>query len=176
MLQLRVPINGPCTTCLACTSVCPVMVGPLDKLIDLRRHSVLIKSNFPSEYKNIFKNLEIFGDTLGKGAVMREEWVGNTVIRKCYEENANEDADILFWVGCQGGLDDRNRSTTVAASQVLEKAGVNFAILGKEELCCGDPALRMGNDYLFHKMARENINLFKKYKIKKIVTPLPTLL
>ncbi len=172
----RQPIQGTdkwsCTTCLSCSEVCPVLVGPLEKLIDLRRYSVLMESDFPSEYKQVFRNLEIFGDNMGKGPVMREEWMSNFQINRIYESN-HDDMEFLLWIGCQGGLDDRNKNITIASVEILQKAGISFGVLGKEELCCGDPALRMGNEYLFQKLARENIERFKKYGAKKIVTFCP---
>jgi len=160
-----------CTTCMACVQSCPVMVEHLDKIIDMRQYSVLTESKFPAEYKQIFKDLEIFHDPLGKGGLIREEWASNLKIKKMYQNN---DIEILFWVGCIGALyDERSKNTTIAAAKVLEKAGINFGILGKEELCCGDPARRMGNEYLFQRLALENIEIFKKYKINKIVTYCP---
>jgi len=160
-----------CTTCLSCSEACPVLVGPLEKVIDLRRSAVLTESNFPSEYKQIFKNLEIFGDNMGKGALLREGWISNIEINKLYE--AEKETEFLFWLGCQGGLDDRNKSTTIAAVEILNRAGIRFGILGKKELCCGDPALRMGNEYLFQKLANANMECFKTYGVKKIVTFCP---
>jgi len=147
------------------------MVEHLDKIIDMRQYSVLTQSKFPAEYKQIFKDLEIFHDPLGKGGLIREEWASNLKIKKMYQNN---DIEILFWVGCIGALyDERGRNTTIEAAKILEKAGVNFGILGKEELCCGDAARRMGNEYLFQKLARQNIEIFKKYRINKIVTFCP---
>lgn len=160
-----------CTNCLACVEVCPVMIEHLDKIEDMRQYSVLMESEFPPEYKKVFNNLEIFGDNLGKGPLMREEWTSRLSIKKLYQ--GSDDVDCLFWVGCQGSVDDRNTDSTIAAARILEKAGVRFRILGKEEVCCGDPALRMGNEYLFQKLARQNIELFQKYGINKIVTSCP---
>jgi len=163
-----------CTTCHACVEVCPVNIEHVSRMVDMRRQSVLVESDFPAEYKQIFKNLEIFGDPKGKGKLTREDWTANLKINKLYQPEEGRPVDVLFWVGCIGATyDDRSKNTVIAAAKVLEKAGVNFGILGKEEPCCGDPALRMGNEYLFQKIANNNIEMFRKYGIKKIVTPCP---
>jgi Fe-S oxidoreductase/nitrate reductase gamma subunit len=160
-----------CTTCRACMEVCPVFVEHLNKIIEMRRHSVLTESKFPSEYKQVFKNLEIFGDTLGKGKLFREDWASNLTIDRVYQQN---DTGLLFWVGCMSALyDERSKNTPIAAAKILEKAGLDFGILGEEELCCGDAARRMGNEYLFQHLAKKNIEVFRKYKIKKVVTHCP---
>lgn len=161
-----------CTTCFACVQNCPVLVEHLDKIINIRRYAVLTESDkFPKEYINVFKNIENFGDTLGKGEITREDWVGNIKVEKIYKEPKTE---ILFWVGCMGSLyDERSKNTTAIAVKILKKAGVDFRILGKEEKCCGDPARKMGNEYIFQKVAKENIDTFNRYKIKNVVTFCP---
>jgi Fe-S oxidoreductase len=161
-----------CTTCLACVEGCPVLVEHLDKIVGIRRYSVLSEGKFfPSEYKQVFKDMEIFSDPLGKGSLLREDWAMNLKIKRVYQDPQIE---ILFWVGCMGALyDERTRNKTVKACRILEKAGVDFGILGKEERCCGDSARRMGNEYLFQELARQNIQTLKKYNVKKIVTFCP---
>lgn len=160
-----------CTNCMACMEVCPVAIEHVEKIDDMRRYAVLMESRFPAEYKQVFNNLENFGDNLGQGPLMREAWTSRFNVKKLYQ---NEDGvDCLFWVGCQGSVDDRNLASTVAAAEILGKAGIKYGILGKEELCCGDPALRMGNEYLFQKLARQNIAVFKYYGIEEIVTACP---
>ncbi len=162
-----------CTTCLNCLEHCPVFIEPMMKIVEMRRNTVLAKSNFPAEFKQIFKNLEIFGDPKGKGKVTREVWVSNLKINRIYQP-ANDKPDILFWAGCIGATyDERSKNTTNAVARVFEKAGVSFGILGKEELCCGDPARRMGNEYLFQKLATTNIETINKYGVKKLVTHCP---
>ncbi len=163
-----------CTTCGSCLEHCPVFIEPMAKIIEMRRFTVLTESKFPSEYKQIFKNLENFGDPMGKGKLTREEWSSNLDIRKLYDMGGDSKVDILFWAGCIGACyDDKSKNTTLAAANILDKAGIRCGILGKEEFCCGDPARRMGNEYLFQKLANKNIEVFKKYGIKKIVTHCP---
>lgn len=160
-----------CTTCRACAEICPAAVTPVPKIVEMRRHAVLTKSDFPAEYKQIFKNIEIFGDTMGKGRCFREEWASRLKIKRI---DQGEQVDLLFWVGCQGALyDERSRNTIISTASVFEKAGLNFGILGKEERCCGDPARRMGNEYLFQSLARENVELFRRHGIKRVVTNCP---
>lgn len=181
--SVRQPVVGPvvtgdefwaCTTCHACVEVCPVDIEHVSRMVDMRRHAVLVESDFPAEYKQIFKNLEIFGDPKGQGKLTREDWTANLQIKKVYQQEQAPPPDLLFWVGCIGATyDDRSKNIIVAAAKVLARAGVKFGILGKEELCCGDPALRMGNEYLFQEIAGKNIALLKQYGIKKIVTHCP---
>jgi Fe-S oxidoreductase/nitrate reductase gamma subunit len=160
-----------CTTCLACVKTCPVSVRQLPDIISLRQHSVLVESRFPSEYKQLFKNIEIFGDVYGVGSYTREDWAPGLDVPRVYQEDKVE---FLFWAGCTGALyDDVSRARTAEAVNVLRKAGVNFGILGRMEACCGDAARRLGNEYLFQRLALQNIKTMKDYGIKKIVTSCP---
>lgn len=160
-----------CTTCMACVNKCPVFVNHLSDIINLRRYALLTESIFPAEYKQLFRNLEVFGDAFGAGSLTREEWASGLGIKKVYEES---DVEILLWIGCTGALyDERTKSIATAAAEVLEKAGVRFGILGKRELCCGDPARRMGNEYLFQRLALRNIELMREYGVRKLVTFCP---
>jgi Fe-S oxidoreductase/nitrate reductase gamma subunit len=169
--ELTEDVLWSCTTCRACQEICPCSIEHIGKIIDIRRNTTLMESMFPPEYKQIYKNLEIFGDSMGKGKALREEWVSNLKIKRVYENDA---VDVVFWTGCMGPLyDERSRNTLAAAARVLEKAGIRFGILGKEEVCCGDIARRTGNEYLFQQMVKQNIELFKKYHIRKIVTNCP---
>jgi Fe-S oxidoreductase len=163
-----------CTSCMACVQSCPVLVDHLDKIIETRRYAVLTESRFPEEYKKVFKHLEVFGDSLGEGSLMREDWALNLSVNKLHENPQGENLEMLLWVGCAGSLyDERSKNMTLAAAKILSKAKVAFGILGKEELCCGDPARRMGNEYLFQRLARQNIEIFQRYGVKKIVTMCP---
>jgi Fe-S oxidoreductase len=151
--------------------VCPVEIEHVERIVGLRRYLVMREARFPSEYKKIFKNLEIFGDPFGAGSLMREEWPSGLETKKAYQDNH---IDVLLWVGCTGALyDEKTKSVAVATAKVLNKAGVRFGILGKKELCCGDPARRMGNEYLFQKLATRNIEMMRKLGIKKLVTFCP---
>lgn len=160
-----------CTTCLNCVHNCPIAIDQLDKIIQLRQYAVLTKSNFPREYKTLFRNIEVFGDSLGSGRLLREEWTSQLKITRFSQ---NSDIDTLLWVGCIASLySERSRRILKAAANILAKSGFRYAILGKEELCCGDPARRLGNEYLFQLMAKKNIEIFNRIGVKKIITFCP---
>lgn len=160
-----------CTTCAACVEVCPVMVGHVDKVIELKRYAVMASARFPDAYRDVFRNLESFGDPLGKGAVLRDEWIEGT---KAIKLRQNEPVDVLFWAGCMGALfDEDSRDVLRSAVSVLEKAGLTVGVLGSGELCCGDPARRMGNEYLYREMAERNMAVFDQLGVSKIVTNCP---
>lgn len=164
-----------CTTCGACTESCPVNIDHIDKIVQMRRQRVLGEARFPPEYQQVFQNLEIFGDALGKGPLLREEWLeGVPNARRIGEDDDTDPAELLFWAGCMGSLyDDRSRSTLATAVRVLAKAGIKVSVLGREERCCGDPARRMGNEYLFETLARKNVETFASRGVRKIVTQCP---
>ncbi|MFO1376295.1 MAG: heterodisulfide reductase-related iron-sulfur binding cluster [Steroidobacteraceae bacterium] len=160
-----------CTTCRACTEACPVMIEHVDKVVEMRRHRVLEEGRFPAEYRTVFRNLEVYGDPLGRGRARREEWATGMKVERVRD---GAPVDVLFWTGCMGALyDERSRQTVAAAARVLDKAGVRYAILGREESCCGDPARRMGNEYLFQQFAGRNIETFKRHGVRRIVTQCP---
>jgi Fe-S oxidoreductase len=161
-----------CTTCLACVKSCPALIEQLDKIIEIRKNLTLSESTFPSEFKQIFKNLEIYGDTMGKGNLFREDWTSGLKVKKIYEEH--EPVDLLFWTGCMGSLyDEKTRAALKSSAKILDNAGLNWGILGKKELCCGDWARRVGNEYLYELFVKQNIEIFKKYNIKRLVTNCP---
>ena len=160
-----------CTSCLNCVEVCPIYIDQWDKIIKLRQHAVLIQSNFPKEYRVLFKNIEVFGDSLGHGKLLREEWASQIKITKAYQEPT---VDTLLWVGCIASLySERSQRIAQAAVNILNKSGFRHAILGKQENCCGDPARRLGNEYLFQRIARENIETFNNLGVKRIITFCP---
>lgn len=159
-----------CTTCMACVEACPAFVSALDKIVDLRRDAVLIDGRIYPEVSAFFREVETFGDTFGKGRALREDWILGRNFKRLDEDNKTE---VLFWVGCQSTFHDRNRCGATALFDILERTGIDFAILGRHEMCCGDPLRRMGNEYLFQKMARENIAILQKRCFKTIVTYCP---
>ncbi|WP_366921474.1 4Fe-4S dicluster domain-containing protein [Metallumcola ferriviriculae] len=159
-----------CTTCRACQEQCPSLVEHIDKTIGMRRHLVLEESNFPAEVQTVFRNLENNSNPWGVGFAERAKWAEGLDV-KILEEDS--DVDILYWPGCAGAFDDRNKKVAAAVVKVLQAAGINFGILGTEEKCCGDSARRIGNEYLFQMTAEENIETIKSYGIKKIVTHCP---
>lgn len=159
-----------CTTCMACVEACPAFVSSLDKIIDLRRDRVMARNRFFPEVSNLFRDLENFGDVFGKGRSRREDWTLGKEVRVLSEQG---EADTLFWVGCQASFHDRHRTSATNLVEVLTKGGVNLAIMGKGELCCGDPLRRLGNEYQYRNMVRKNIDSLKKLHFKRIVTYCP---
>ena len=160
-----------CTTCGACEAECPVFVEHVDKIVDMRRQQVLMKSDFPAEFKGVFNRLEVYGDTMGRGRLYREDWVSTLAIKRVYEDGP---ADLLLWTGCMGPLyDEQSKDALRAAAKVLNRCGLDWGILGNAETCCGDWARRVGNEVLFEQLAAENIATFNTYGIRKIVTACP---
>jgi Fe-S oxidoreductase len=149
-----------CTTCGACVEQCPVDIEHIDHIVDMRRYQVLIESAFPSEAGVMLRNLENKGNPWGLADRGREEWtdgLGFDVPRAVPGEKLPADMDYLFWVGCAGALEDRAKKVTRAVAELLHTAGVNFAILGAGETCSGDPARRLGNEFLFQMLATQNV-------------------
>lgn len=159
-----------CTSCMACSHVCPVYIPCMDKLLDMRRYLVLMESRFPSEIQLAFRNMENNGNPWGVGLGLRADWAKGLDVKTMAEE---KDVDLLFWVGCAGSFDDRNKRVATSILKLLKAAGVKFSILGTEEGCCGDSARRIGNEYLYQKLVQGNIEVFKNYGVKKILTMCP---
>jgi len=159
-----------CTTCHACVEVCPVDIEHVVRIIDLRRQLVMRESKFPSEVKSLFRNLEIYGDTHGRGRSFRPDWAAGLPVKNAKE---NPNSDIIYWAGCEGSFQDRNKEVSKVIVKMIQEAGITVGILGKDEVCCGDPVRRIGNEYLFREMARRNIDLLNRYGVKKIVTYCP---
>ena len=164
-----------CTSCMACVTHCPVFIEPLDKIIDMRRYQVMGEARLPAEARPMIRDLEIYGDVQGKGVAHRADWAMNREVPQLFQPPAQTDSDVemLLWVGCSGAFHPRNQETSRAMVKILKAAGIRFAILGKEELCCGDPARRLGDEILFQKLARANIDHFNRHQVKKIVTMCP---
>lgn len=159
-----------CTTCRSCEQQCPVFIEHVDKTIELRRYLVLMESRFPSEAQLAFRNMENNGNPWGIAWNDRAQHLTGLGVKTIQE---NPEADILYWPGCSGAFDGRNQKVSAAFVKLLAKAGVNFAILGNEEKCCGDSARKLGNEYLYVSLATENIEVMKNYGVKKIVTQCP---
>ena len=151
-----------CTTCGACVEECPVDIQHVDTIVDLRRYKAMMESSFPQEAGVMLKNIENSGDPWGVGQAAREEWTEKLEFDIPVLEPGQEQAgeyEYLFWTGCAGAVDDRSKKITQATAQLLNDAGVSFAILGKHETCTGDPARRLGMEYLFQALARANVEL-----------------
>ncbi len=159
-----------CTTCRACEEACPVMIEYVDKIVDMRRHLVQEESRFPTELTRTFKGMETQSNPWGLDAAQRAAWAEGLDVPTMAD---HPNPEYLFYVGCAGAFDDRNKRTTIALAKILKKAGVDFAILGVEELCNGETARRIGNEYLFQSMAQACIEVFNGYKVKKIITNCP---
>lgn len=159
-----------CTTCMACVNECPVMIEHVDEIVDMRRGLVLNESRFPPELKTTFDNLERNFTPWGFSHSARADWTEGLDIKQLAE---NPQYEVLFWVGCAGAYDQRYRKVTIAFSKLMKHAGITFAILGKEEKCTGDPARRMGNEYLAQTLMIENIDNLNRYGVRKIVTTCP---
>jgi Fe-S oxidoreductase/nitrate reductase gamma subunit len=157
-----------CTTCMACVEHCPIFVEPLDKIMDLRRYRVMGAAVLPSEAKPVIRNLEIYGDVYSRGIAHRTDWSFNRGVPLL-----SENTEILLWVGCAGAFHPRNQEAARAMVKILRAGEIPFGILGKEELCCGDPARRLGEESLFIDIARENIRRIQKHHFHKIVTLCP---
>jgi Fe-S oxidoreductase len=147
-----------CTNCGACVEQCPVDIEHVDHIMDMRRFQVLIESSFPSEAGVMMRNLENRGNPWGVGGNVREEWMKDLDFEVRQVDGAIEDdVEYLFWVGCAGAIDDRAKKVTKAVAELLHISGVEFAVLGSGETCSGDPARRMGNEFLFQQLAAENV-------------------
>jgi Fe-S oxidoreductase/nitrate reductase gamma subunit len=164
-----------CTTCGACMEQCPVFIEHVPMIVGMRRNLVLEQSEFPSELNNVFNNLERVASPYQFPPNQRAQWTRRleTPVREMAELDEGDEVEVLFFVGCLGSFDSRNQRTTVALARILQQAGINFAILGKEETCNGDPARRVGNEYLAQMLAQQTVETLNSYTFKKIVTACP---
>jgi len=163
-----------CTNCGACVEECPVDIEHIDHIDGMRRHQVLIESAFPVEAAGMLKNLENKGDPWGMGGARRAEWMTELDFEvPVAAGKIDPDVEYLFWVGCAGALEDRARKTTKAIASLLHTAGVKFAVLGPAETCTGDPARRIGNEFVFSMLAQQNIETLNEAAPKTIVASCP---
>ncbi|MFL6021910.1 MAG: (Fe-S)-binding protein, partial [Marmoricola sp.] len=162
-----------CTNCGACVNQCPVDIEHVDHIVDMRRYQVLVEANFPAELNGLFKGLENKGNPWNMNPNARMEWAqGLDFPVKVVGEDVQDltEVDWLFWVGCAGAYEDRAKKTTRAVAELLDMAGVSFAVLGNGETCTGDSARRAGNEFVFQGLAAQNIETFKEHKVKKVVS------
>ncbi|MEU7882166.1 (Fe-S)-binding protein [Microbispora bryophytorum] len=163
-----------CTNCGACVEQCPVDIEHIDHILDMRRYQVMIESSFPSEAGVMLKNLENKGNPWGMPEMKRAEWIEELDFEiPIVDEKLPEDVEYLFWVGCAGALEDRAKKTTKAVAELLHIAGVKFGVLGPMEACTGDPARRLGMEFLFNMLAQQNIETLNEAGVKKIVATCP---
>ncbi len=159
-----------CTTCGACVEACPVSIEQMPKIVDTRRYLVMEDAEFPDTMQQALTSVETRGHPFRGTAFNRVDWAQGLPISTMAEAR---DAEVLLWIGCGGALVERNHNIVRSLAQLLTKAGVSFAILGREEKCTGDPARRIGNEFLFQQLAQENIATLDRYKVKTIVTSCP---
>ena len=169
-----------CVTCGACVEACPVLIEHVDKIVGLRRNLVLEDSRFPTELNTAFRNLEGVGNPWGQPPTTRTDWTKTLpfpvpTVAELAADGRLDELEVLYWVGCAAAFDERNRKVARAFATCLNAAGISFAILGQEESCTGDPARRMGNDYVFQMLAQGNVETLNRYEMGKrtIVTACP---
>jgi Fe-S oxidoreductase/nitrate reductase gamma subunit len=162
-----------CTTCRACDDICPVDIEILDKILDMRRFLALMEADFPSELGNAYISLENSSNPWGLSQQNRADWRDKVDFPVPILGVDVEEAEYLYWVGCAGSFDDRNLNVTLSTAKLLHEAGIDFAILGPQELCTGDPARRSGNEFVFQQLALQNIATLDELGVKKVVTQCP---
>jgi Fe-S oxidoreductase/nitrate reductase gamma subunit len=162
-----------CTTCKACDENCPVNIEILDKILDMRRYLSLMESNFPTELGNAYRSMENSGNPWGMSQNERADWADKLEGIEILDGTSPLEAEYLYWVGCAGSFDDKNKKVTQAMAQLLQRAGISFAILGPSEMCTGDPARRSGNEYIFQMLAMQNVETLNGMGVKKIITQCP---
>lgn len=162
-----------CTTCRACMQACPVYIEHVPKIVDMRRHLVMMENRFSPETQRLFDNLEASGNPWRFPALSRGEWASGLGIPVVGEDATVDDVDVLYWVGCAGSFDERNQKIARAFVSLCHQAGVKVGILGRQETCTGDPARRAGNEYLFQVLARQNVETMNTLGVKRIVATCP---
>jgi Fe-S oxidoreductase/nitrate reductase gamma subunit len=161
-----------CTSCKACDEICPVNIEILDKILDMRRYLSLMESNFPTELGTAYRAMENQSNPWGMSQNDRADWAKGLDV-DIVEPGAPLEHEYLYWVGCAGSFDDKNKKVTQAMAKLLARAGIDVAILGPSEMCTGDPARRSGNEYLFQMLAMPNIEMLDGMGVKKIITQCP---
>ena len=162
-----------CTSCKACDEICPVNIEILDKILDMRRYLSLMESDFPTELGGAYRSMENSGNPWGLSQSDRAAWTSKVDGVSIVEPGDPFAHEYLYWVGCAGSFDDKNQKVTVAMAKLLQRAGLDFAILGPSEQCTGDPARRSGNEYIFQMLATANIESLNGMGVKKIITQCP---
>jgi Fe-S oxidoreductase len=164
-----------CTTCGACMETCPVFIEQMPKIVEMRRFQVMEEADFPDKMQEAVTSLETRGHPFRGTQATRTDWTEGLEVKNLADLEKSENAalEVLLWVGCGGALIERNQKVTRATAELLEQAGIKFAILGREEKCNGDVARRIGNEFLFAQLAEENVEKLNSYNVKKILTACP---
>ena len=161
-----------CTSCKACDEICPVNIEILDKILDMRRYLSLMESNFPAQLGNAYRSMENQGNPWGMSQTDRGEWAKDLDV-EILDPGAPFESEYLYWVGCAGSFDDKNKKVTQSMAKLLKRAGIDVAILGPSEMCTGDSARRSGNEYLFQMLAMPNVEMLNTMGVRKIITQCP---
>ncbi len=162
-----------CTSCKACDEICPVNIEILDKILDMRRYKSLMESDFPSELGNAYRGMENSGNPWGMSQSERADWADGIEGIEILDGGDPLQSEYLYWVGCAGSFDDKNKKVTQAMAKLLRRAGIEVSVLGPAENCTGDPARRSGNEYIFQMLAMQNIETLDGMGVKKIITQCP---
>jgi Fe-S oxidoreductase len=163
-----------CTNCGACVNECPVDIEHIDHISGMRRHQVLVESAFPQEAQGMLNNLERKGNPWGMSEDRRADWITEMDFEiPVIDAAIPPDVEYLYWVGCAGALEDRAKKATKATAELLHAAGVKFAVLGPAEACTGDPARRLGNEFVFQMLARQNVETLNEAGVKKVIASCP---
>jgi Fe-S oxidoreductase len=162
-----------CTSCKACDEICPVNIEILDKILDMRRYLTLMEASFPSELGSAFNGMENQGNPWGMSQSDRAAWTAKVDDVPIVDGSEAFDHEFLYWVGCAGSFDDKNQKVTQAMAKLMQRADIDFAILGPSENCTGDSARRAGNEYIFQMLAMQNIEMMNGMGVKKIITQCP---
>jgi len=158
-----------CTSCGACMEACPVFIEHLPKIVDMRRHLVEMEAKFPEELLNLFENMEQRSNPWGIAPSERTKWTSLLEVKPF----AKGETEYLLYVGCAGSFDSRSKQVTVNLATILDAAGISWGILGKDEKCCGDSLRRLGNEYVFDRMTRENVAAFRERGVTKVIVQCP---
>ena len=162
-----------CTSCKACDEICPVNIEILDKILDMRRYLTLMEASFPTELGSAFNGMENQGNPWGMSQSDRAAWTSKVDNVPIVDGSEAFDHEFLYWVGCAGSFDDKNQKVTQAMAKLMQRAEIDFAILGPSENCTGDSARRSGNEYIFQMLAMQNIEMMNGMGVKKIITQCP---
>lgn len=162
-----------CTSCKACDEICPVNIEILDKILDMRRYKSLMESDFPAELGNAYRAMENSGNPWAISQTERADWIGDIEGIEVIAGGDPFESEWLYWVGCAGSFDDKNKKVSQAMAKLLQRANIDVSILGPAENCTGDPARRSGNEYIFQMLAMQNIETLNGMGVKKIITQCP---
>src|SRR5690242_17484991 len=162
-----------CTSCKACDEICPVNIEILDKILDMRRYLSLMESDFPVELGNTYRSMENSSNVYGMNQGERGDWAASIEGVDIVDGSSPFEHEYLYWVGCAGSFDDRNKKTSRAVARLLQRAGIDFAILGPSELCTGDPARRSGNEYIYQMLAMQNVETLNGLGVQKVIAQCP---